>query len=75
MKPMSAAVFLVVFLEAFTVSQPALAYLDPVSGSMILQLALGGVAGMLVVLKLYWRRLMIFVFGRREISKQNSTLN
>jgi hypothetical protein len=30
------------------------AYLDPGSGSMLLQLLLGGVAGLAVVLKLYW---------------------
>jgi hypothetical protein len=30
------------------------AYLDPGSGSMLLQLLLGGVAGLAVVFKLYW---------------------
>lgn len=34
------------------------AYLDPGSGSMIIQLVLGGVAGLVVILKLYWRRLL-----------------
>ncbi len=37
-------------------SSPAYAYLDPGTGSMLLQLALGGVAGFLVILKLYWSR-------------------
>jgi hypothetical protein len=36
---------------------PAHAYLDPGSGSMMLQLLLGGVAGAGVILKLYWGRL------------------
>ncbi len=40
------------------------AYLDPGTGSMILQLLLGGVAGMAVVLKLYWHRVKA-MFGRR----------
>ncbi len=40
------------------------AYLDPGTGSMILQLLLGGLAGMAVVLKLYWHRLKA-LFGRR----------
>lgn len=40
------------------------AYLDPGTGSMILQLLLGGVAGMAVVLKLYWHRVKA-LFGRR----------
>lgn len=37
---------------------PAQAYLDPASGSMFLQLLLGGLAGVAVVLKLYWHRLL-----------------
>ncbi len=40
------------------------AYLDPGPGSMILQLLLGGIAGMAVVLKLYWYKLKA-LFGRR----------
>ena len=46
-------------------ASPAQAYLDPGSGSMLLQLLLGGVAGITVVLKLYWRRLLHF-FGRKQ---------
>lgn len=38
-------------------SPPAHAYLDPGTGSMLLQLLLGGLAGLLVLLKLYWHRL------------------
>jgi hypothetical protein len=41
----------------FNYSTPVEAYLDPGSGSMMLQLLLGGVAGIAVVFKLYWRRL------------------
>jgi len=37
-------------------AQEAHAYLDPGSGSMILQLLLGGIAGASVVLKLYWHQ-------------------
>lgn len=36
---------------------PAYAYLDPGTGSIILQMLLGGVAGGLVVMKLYWARI------------------
>ena len=41
---------------------PAHAYLDPGTGSMILQILLGGVAGVLVVGRLYWHRIKEF-FG------------
>jgi hypothetical protein len=34
------------------------AYIDPSAGSLLLQLLLGGIAGVLVAVRLYWRRLM-----------------
>jgi hypothetical protein len=43
---------------------PAWAYLDPGTGSMMLQLLLGGIAGAMVVGKLYWYRLREFVTSR-----------
>jgi hypothetical protein len=43
---------------------PAWAYLDPGTGSMMLQLLLGGIAGALVVGKLYWYRFRGFVTSR-----------
>lgn len=43
------------------------AYLDPGSGSMLLQLLLGGVAGLAVLGKLYWRKLLGLVgLGRTK---------
>ena len=45
-------------LVAFVVSLevPVEAYLDPGSGSMLLQVLLGGFAGIAVIAKLYWNR-------------------
>jgi hypothetical protein len=56
-----------VFL-AVTGSAPAYAYLDPGTGSMMLQLMLGGVAGALVIGKLYLHRARDFFrsIGRRR---------
>lgn len=34
----------------------AFAYIDPGSGSMLLQLLLGGIAGIGILVKLYWGR-------------------
>ena len=51
-------------LIAFSYAVPAYAYLDPGTGSMILQLALGGIAGVLVVGKLYWYRLKSLFSGK-----------
>jgi hypothetical protein len=45
-----------VFLLASSAA-PAFAYIDPGTGSMMLQLLLGGVAGAMVVGRLYMRRI------------------
>jgi hypothetical protein len=41
-------------------SGPAHAYLDPTTGSILLQGLLAGIAGVVVVLRLYWARLKAF---------------
>lgn len=43
-----------------------LAYLDAGSGSLIVQLLAGGVAGIAVTAKLYWRRVLSFLRIRRD---------
>jgi hypothetical protein len=43
-----------------------LAYLDPGSGSMILQILAGGVAAIAVTAKLYWTRLLKFLRIRKD---------
>jgi len=35
----------------------AFAYLDPSSGSMLTQLVLGGLAGLLVLIQVFWRKI------------------
>jgi hypothetical protein len=46
-------------------SMPAHAYLDPATGSILLQGLLAGFAGLVVVVKLYWRRVRAFFRGER----------
>ena len=41
------------------------AYLDPGSGSMMLQLIAGGLAAAAVAVKVYWRRLLVFLRIRK----------
>jgi len=50
------------------VTRTVLAYLDPGSSSMIIQILLGGVAAVGVTLKLYWRRFKRFLHigGKQE---------
>ncbi|HET7619548.1 MAG TPA: hypothetical protein VFK20_13660 [Vicinamibacterales bacterium] len=44
----------------------ALAYMDPGSGSMLLQLVLGGVAGLVLIGKLYWQKFLTLIGIRRH---------
>ncbi|NLT05111.1 MAG: hypothetical protein GXY03_02255 [Solirubrobacterales bacterium] len=43
-----------------------LAYLDPGSGSMILQIIAGGLAAVAVTAKLYWNRLLRLLRIRKD---------
>jgi len=43
-----------------------LAYLDPGSGSMILQIIAGGLAAVAVTAKLYWNRLLRFLRIKKD---------
>jgi hypothetical protein len=59
----------------FISSMPAYAYLDPGTGSMMLQIILGGIAGLLVAGKLFWGRIVDF-FGsifRRDSAPESVT--
>lgn len=55
---------MLVFLGAsLTYAAPAFAYLDPGTGSIILQGIIATVAGMLVAGRLYWQRVKMFFAG------------
>ena len=55
-------------------TRTASAYLDPGTGSIILQVLLGGVAGLLLAGKLYWHRLLIMLGMQLLISAVNLDL-
>lgn len=57
---LASLVWMMLFME-----RPVLAYLDPGTGSMFLQLVLGGIAGVAVLGKLYWQRLVSFFTRKR----------
>jgi hypothetical protein len=49
------------------------AYLDPGTGSMLLQVILGGVAAVAVAIKLYWHKLRAALgMGRKEEPEDDS---
>ena len=60
--------FVVVALVAL--EKPAAAYLDPWTGSMLLQALMGGVAAVGVIAKLYWRRVTAAINGRLQRAKR-----
>jgi len=46
-------------LLLLTIAPSALAYLDPGTGSMLLQVILGGIAAVGVALKLFWHKIRV----------------
>ncbi|MDH3787519.1 MAG: hypothetical protein OES53_03035 [Xanthomonadales bacterium] len=52
-------------------SEPVLAYLDPGTGSMMLQVILGGIAAVGVALKLYWHKLRVALGFRGKDKPEN----
>lgn len=57
-----------VLLAGLCVPASAWAYLDPGAGSIMLQLILGGLAGVAVTARLYWHQLLAFFGLRRKRS-------
>ncbi len=61
---------LLVGLVLVLFERPAAAYLDPGSGSMLLQVLLGGFAAVGVAIKLYWHRFSA-LFSRKQRDPDN----
>ena len=60
----------VVVVALLVLERPAAAYLDPGTGSMLLQVLLGGLAAVGVVARLYWRRVTAAINGRLQRAKR-----
>jgi hypothetical protein len=63
MRPITAALFCAVFLLISHLQGSLQAYLDPGSGSIVLQLILGGAVAALVAFRSYWERVKTFFSG------------
>ncbi|MGI6099248.1 MAG: hypothetical protein GX174_01125 [Lentisphaerae bacterium] len=46
-----------------------LGYLDPGTGSVIIQAVVGTLLGGLLIIKLYWRRIIAFLTGKKPPAK------
>jgi hypothetical protein len=53
-----------------TLATPAQAYLDPGTGSMVLQVLLGGLAGLALAGRYYWHRILVMLGFRSETPPQ-----
>ena len=57
--------FLFLIFGLISYTSPAYAYLDPGTGSMLLQGLIGGVAVVMSFLSIYWQKVKAF-FGKRR---------
>lgn len=58
-------------LSLVLITQPAWAYLDPGTGSMLLQVILGGIAAIGVALKLFWHKIRVALgLGKTAVTEQ-----
>ena len=60
MRPIPIAITSLCLLTA----APAYAYIDPGTGGMLIQLVTGGAAGLLILVRLYWRRMKDALTGK-----------
>ena len=65
LNPFTKTILTALMINLF-LSSNAYAYLDAGTGSMILQAALGGIAGLIVLVRMYWKEFTAFFRGRIE---------
>jgi hypothetical protein len=68
MQTITVALFVAMFLFCSYLNGNVEAYLDPGTGSMALQLLIGGVVAVLATVKVYWARLRSFSTRKRTES-------
>jgi len=56
-------IIILVLIAIAALEVPTYAYLDPGTGSMVLQALLGGLAAALVVVRAYWSRIRSLLTG------------
>jgi hypothetical protein len=61
---MITGIFLFVFGELFVAN--AFAYIDPGTGSMILQSLIGALVGAGIILKVYWTKIKFAILDRKS---------
>ncbi|MBM2829307.1 MAG: hypothetical protein HW411_97 [Gammaproteobacteria bacterium] len=55
----------------FSIISNAHAYIDPGTGSLLIQGLLAAIAGAMVTIKIYWHRILTFFGRKRDREKEN----
>jgi uncharacterized membrane protein len=63
----------ILFLALATIAVPSYGYIDPGTGSLVIQSIIGAIAAIGVTLKLYWHKLKL-MFSKRQ-SASDSDVN
>ena len=61
--------FLCLIVGLISYTSPAYAYLDPGTGSMLLQGLIAGLAAIISFLSIYWQKVKAFFGKKKEINK------
>ena len=64
--------FLFLIFSLISYTSPAYAYLDPGTGSMLVQGLIGGVASAMAFLSIYWQKVKAF-FGKEKEKEDTDT--
>ena len=64
--------FLFLIFGLISYTSPAYAYLDPATGSMLVQGLIGGAAVVMSFLSIYWQKVKAF-FGKEEVDTDTDT--
>ncbi len=62
--PNNHQIIAILVLGTFFVSMPAYGYIDPGTGSLIIQGVIGAIAAIGVTMKIYWHKIKVFFSGR-----------
>ena len=65
--------FLIIILGLISYTSPAYAYLDPGTGSMLLQGLIGGIAVAMSFLSIYWQKVKSFFIKDEEVGTDIET--
>ena len=66
--------FLIIILGLISYTSPAYAYLDPGTGSMLLQGLIGGAALVMSFLSIYWHKVKAF-FGKKDADSDSDIVD